>query len=200
MSFCTPPADERFAVKIAIVLGSTRPGRKGAAVAQWVLEQVSSRPDAEFELVDLADFDLPLLCEPTVPGAAKGHYETPQTQAWSAAIEPFDGYLWVTPEYNHGVPAAFKNAFDVLYPEWGHKAAGLIGYGFDGAVRAVEQWRTILVNAHLYAVRGQLALSVATEWPEGVFTHNERRGAELTTVVDQVVTLAGALAPLRRRE
>jgi NAD(P)H-dependent FMN reductase len=187
-------------VKIAVVLGSTRPGRKGEAVAQWVLDRVAGRTDAEFSLLDLADFDLPLLSEATVPGAANREYETPQTRAWSAAIDPFDGYLWVTPEYNHGVPAALKNAFDVLYPEWGQKAAGLIGYGADGGVRAMEQWRLIMVNAHLYAVRAQLALSIMTEWPGGEFTPNERRAGELDTVVGQLVTLAGALAPLRRRD
>lgn len=185
-------------MKIAVVLGSTRQGRKGEAVAQWVLDQARSREDARFELLDLATFDLPLLTEPTVPGSAKRNYETPQTREWSRAIDGFDGFVWVSPEYNHGVPAALKNAFDVLYPEWGHKAAAIVGYGADGAVRATEHWRTIMASAHLVAVRGQLSLSTMTEWAGNTFTPHERRPAELARLLDQLVRLVGALAPLRQ--
>lgn len=185
-------------MKFAVVLGSTRQGRKGEAVAQWVLEQARQRSDAEFELLDLATFDLPLLTEPTVPGAANRDYETPQTRRWSAAIDSFDGYVWVTPEYNHGVPAALKNAFDVLYPEWNDKVAAIVGYGADGAVRATEHWRVIFANARLIAVRGQLSLSTMTEWAGNTFTPNERRPQELSGVLDQLVRLGGALAPLRQ--
>lgn len=186
-------------MKIAVVLGSTRQGRKGEAVAHWVLEQARQRDDAEFALLDLADFDLPLLTEPTVPGAANRNYETPQTREWSKAIDGYDGFVWVSPEYNHGVPAALKNAFDVLYPEWGHKAVAIVGYGADGAVRATEHWRVIFANAHLVAVRGQLSLSTMTEWAGSTFAPNERRAKELSGVLDQLVRLAGALAPLRQQ-
>lgn len=185
-------------MKIAVVLGSTRPGRAGAAVADWVMSQLAGRDDATFEVLDLETFDLPLLDEPTVPGAANRDYATPQTREWSAAVDRFDGFLWVSPEYNHGVPAALKNAFDVLYPEWGNKAAGLIGYGYDGGVRATEQWRVILINAHLYAVRAQLSLSLVTDWADGVFTPSERRAGELANLATQVVNLAEALRPLRQ--
>ena len=124
-------------LKVAIVIGSTRPGRKGEAVARWVHALASKRGDAEFELVDLQDFRLPLLDEPALP--ARQQYIHPHTQAWSAKIAPFDAFVFVTPEYNHGVPGALKNAIDYLYHEWANKAAGFVSYGSMGGARAVEQ-------------------------------------------------------------
>lgn len=162
-----------------------------------MLDIASTRDDATYELVDLADYRLPLLCEATVPGAANRQYERPETRAWSATIDALDGFCWVTPEYNHGVPAAMKNAFDVLYPEWGHKAVGFVAYGADGGVRAVEHWRTIVANAHLYAVRAQVSLSMFTDFGPAGFDPQERRTGEVNRVLDQVVAMARATASLR---
>lgn len=188
-------------MKIAIILGSTRPGRFGAQVADWVVEQTAGRDTAEFELVDLKDFDLDLLNEPTVPGAAQRQYDNPKTRRWSEKIDEFDGYVFVTPEYNHGVPAALKNAFDVLYPEWVHKGAALVSYGADGGVRAVEHWRTILANAQMHVVRGQVSFSTMLEVEEGadgdVFAPADRRTKEMGNVLAQLTKLSGATASLR---
>lgn len=183
--------------KIAILVGSTRPGRKGSAVGQWVLERVQDRDDASFELVELADFDLPLLSEPTVPGAAKRQYDVPQTRAWSAKVDEFDGFLWVTPEYNHGVPAAMKNALDVLYPEWNHKTVGFVSYGAGQGLRAVEQWRAIVANVLMVAVRHQLSFDTMLEWTDGELTPAERREKELQALVDQLVAMTHAVGTLR---
>lgn len=183
---------------IAVIVGSTRPGRKGDAVGAWVMEQASQRKDADYELVTLADFNLPLLNEATVPGAAKRQYEIAETLEWSATIDRFDGFVWVTPEYNHGVPAAFKNALDVLYPEWNHKGVGFVAYGADSGVRAVEQWRVITANVRMIAVRAQVSLSTFSEWSEGVFTPLDRRAGELAGVFDQLEQITAALAPVRR--
>ena len=127
-------------LKIAIIIGSTRPGRNGEAVAKWVYEIAQKRSDAEFELVDIKDFNLPLLDEP-VP-AAMGNYSKPHTKAWAAKIDSFDGYVFVTPEYNHGMNGALKNAIDFLYREWNNKAAGFVG------------WRGRRRASHLAAARG----------------------------------------------
>src|SRR5260370_10104240 len=115
------------ALRIAIIIGSTRPGRNGEAVAKWVREIAQKRSDAEFGLVDIKDFNLPLLDEP-IP-AAMGNYSKPHTKAWGAKIDSFDGYVFVTPEYNHGMNGALNNAIDFLYREWNNKAAGFVGYG-----------------------------------------------------------------------
>ena len=114
-------------LRIAIIIGSTRPGRKGEAVAQWVYEIAQKRGDANFELVDIKDFNLPLLDEPMSP--MMGQYTHQHTKDWSAKIASFDAYVFVTPEYNHATSGALKNAIDFLYHEWVNKAAGFVGYG-----------------------------------------------------------------------
>jgi NAD(P)H-dependent FMN reductase len=183
--------------RIAIVIGSTRPGRLGAEVADWVARQAKERSFADYEVVDVAEFDLDLLNEPTVPGAADRDYDNEKTRRWSRTVDEFDGFVFVTPEYNHSVPAALKNAFDVLYPEWGDKSIGFVGYGADGATRAIEHWRGIVANARMVAVRAQVPLSMFQDFTDGELTPIERREQELATVFDQVEQMAGALAPLR---
>ena len=117
-------------LRIAIILGSTRPGRKGKPVARWVHDQARQRNDAEYELVDIAEFDLPLLDEPIPPSQNK--YSKDHTKRWAAKIATFDGFVFVTPEYNHGTSAALKNAIDYLYKEWNDKAAAFVSYGSAG--------------------------------------------------------------------
>ena len=100
-------------LRLAIIIGSTRPGRVGEAVARWFYELAKKRQDAEFELVDVVGFNLPLLDEPVPP--SQGQYSKPHTRAWAAKVGSFDGYVFVTPEYNHGMNGALKNAIDFLY-------------------------------------------------------------------------------------
>src|SRR5437867_9789455 len=122
-------------LRIAIIIGSTRPGRKGAAVTKWAYEIAQKRRDAEFELVDIKDFNLPLLDEP-MP-TAMGQYTHEHTRKWSAKIASFDAFVFVTPEYNHATSGALKNAIDFLHGEWVNKAAGFTGYGGTSGARAV---------------------------------------------------------------
>lgn len=183
--------------RIAVVLGSTRPGRAGAAVAQWVMEQAEGRDGATYELLDVASFDLDLLDDPVVPGAANREYASEKTRAWSRAVDGFDGFVWVTAEYNHGVPAALKNALDVLYPEWNHKSVGFVSYGADGGVRSVEQWRTIAANVKMLDVRAQVALSLFTDFGESGFARGERRSGELAELFAQLEALTPLAKQLR---
>ena len=141
-------------LKIAIIIGSTRPGRNGEAVAKWVYEIAQKRNDAEFELVDIKDFNLPLLDEP-VP-AIMGQYCKPHTKAWAAKIEIIRRLRFVTPEYNHGMSGALKNAIDFLFAEWNNKAAGFVSYGGAGAARAVEQLRLGLADIQMATVQLQV--------------------------------------------
>ena len=102
-------------LKLAIIVGSTRPGRVGESVARWVYELANKRADAAIELVDIQDFNLPLLDEPVPP--SQGQYSKEHTKRWAAKIDSFDGYVFVTPEYNHGISGALKNAIDFVYAE-----------------------------------------------------------------------------------
>src|SRR6476659_7077427 len=114
-------------LKIAIILGSTRPNRIGEGVARWVYDIAARRTDAHYDLIDLKDQNLPLLDEPAPPSL--GQYSQPHTKAWAAKIIQYDGFVFVTAEYNHGIPGALKNAIDYLYKEWNNKAAGIVSYG-----------------------------------------------------------------------
>jgi NAD(P)H-dependent FMN reductase len=183
-------------LRIAVVTGSTRPGRNNEAVARWVHRLASNRKDAEFELVDIADFDLPLLDEP-MP-ASFGQYEHEHTKRWSAKIATFDGYIFVTPEYNHGTSAALKNAIDYLHREWNNKAAGFVSYGGVGGVRAVEHLRLNLAEAMVATVRQQVALSLFTDFEKfTTFKPDPRHEKEVETLLDQLVSWARALQTVR---
>ena len=120
--------------RLAIIIGSTRPGRNGEAVAKWIYEIARQRKDTEVELVDIRDYNLPLLDEPQP--ASTGQYTQAHTRKWSEKIISFDGFVFVTPEYNHAPPAALKNAIDYLFHEWNNKSAGFVGYGTMGAVES----------------------------------------------------------------
>ncbi|MGW1885886.1 NADPH-dependent FMN reductase [Streptomyces sp. NPDC001970] len=182
--------------KIGIILGSTRPGRNGEAVARWVHEVAAQRTDAEYELVDLLDYKLPLLDEPAP--AAMGQYSQPHTHEWAAKIASFDGFVIVTPEYNHSVPGALKNAIDFLCAEWNNKAVGFVSYGSTGGTRAVEHLRLIAGELQMADVRSQVALSLFTDFENfSVFKPVDAQADALTSTLDQVVAWSKALAPLR---
>src|SRR5882724_6612828 len=144
--------------KIAVIIGSTRPGRVGESVAKWVYELAKKRTEAEFELVDIKAFNLPLLDEPVPP--SMGQYSQPHTKKWAAKIASFDAYVFVTPEYNHGTSGALKNAIDYLYAEWNNKVAGFVGYGSMMGARAVENLRLIMAELQIATVRAQVGLSL----------------------------------------
>ncbi len=177
-------------MKIGIIAGSVREGRRGLGVAEWALGVAQQREDAEYVLLDLASFDVPLLTTSVMPMVANKSYDDAGTQAWSDAVDACDAFLFVTPEYNHGVPGAFKNAVDSLGPEWSGKAVGFIGYGSVGGVRAIEQWRTIVANFSMVGVRAELNLGLFTDFSRTDFSPGERRAAELGGVLDQVVAAA----------
>ena len=142
-------------LRVAVILGSTRPGRNGEAVAKWVYDVAKKRTDAEFEYVDIKDYELPLLDEPIPPSLGK--YSKDHTKAWAAKIDSFDAFVFVTAEYNHGIPAALKNAIDFLFKEWNNKVAGFVGYGSAGGVRSVEQLRLVMAELQVATVRVQVA-------------------------------------------
>jgi NAD(P)H-dependent FMN reductase len=189
-------ADEDNTVKIAVITGSTRPGRNNEAVARWVCELARKRSDAEFELVDIKDYHLPLLDEPVPP--SQGRYSQPHTKAWAAKIAVFDAYVFVTPEYNHGTSAALKNAIDYLFGEWNNKAAGFVSYGSMGGARAVEHLRVSLAELMVATVRAQVMLSLFTDFENfATFQPDPRHEQEVHTMLDQVIAWGGALRSLR---
>ncbi|QKV74583.1 NADPH-dependent FMN reductase [Amycolatopsis sp. Hca4] len=183
-------------LKLAIVLGSTRPGRNGAAVADWVLTRAKERTGADYELVDLLDHPLPHLDEP-IPASA-GKYAGEHTKAWAATIARFDGFVFVTPEYNHSTSAVLKNAIDYLYREWNNKAAAFVSYGSLGGARAIEHLRAICSELQLAHVRQQLSFSLVNDFRNHTtFTPAPAHDQAATILFDQLESWAGALKTVR---
>lgn len=179
-------------LKIGIVLGSVRQGRNGKAVADWTYEFASKRGDAEYEIVDLAEYKLPFL------GA-----ELPESQqqeaadaikAWSEKIASFDGYIFIAPEYNHAIGGAFKNALDFLKPEVSNKAAGFVAYGSLGGARAIENLRLILGELQVADVRTAVTFSLMTDFVNmSEFTPADYHATNANEMLDQVLAWSGAL-------
>ena len=190
-------------VKIAVVVGSTRPGRKGRMVAEWVLARAEDRPGARYELVDLLDFPLPLLDEPmSAKAAGAGGYTHDHTNAWAAKVAEYDGFVFVTPEYNHSLSGALKNALDFLYEEWTNKAAAVVTYGAAGGVRAAEHLRGILSELQVAHVQQQLGFSAFTDFvdyrtPEAKLAPTDIQKHFAETMCTQLETWAGAFRSVR---
>eukprot|EP00834_Sanchytrium_tribonematis_P004038 NODE_179_length_13932_cov_0.652064.p8 type:complete len:200 gc:universal NODE_179_length_13932_cov_0.652064:6695-7294(+) len=131
--------------KIGIIIGSTRPGRIGEQISQWVLRTMSATGGLELVLIDLAKINLPFLNEPAVPASVDpANYVYEHTKSWSKQISELDGYVFVTPEYNGGYPAPLKNAIDTLYKEWMGKPGIIVSYGMGGGKSASAQLRKVL--------------------------------------------------------
>src|SRR2546429_9672656 len=183
-------------LKVGIITGSTRPNRKSADVAKWVLGAARKRSDAEYEIVDIKDFELPLLDEPMPP--SMGRYQQPHTKRWAAKIASLDAFVFVSPEYNHGIPAALKNAIDFLFAEWKDKAAGFVSYGGAGGARAVEHLRGVLAEVHVATVRAQVLLSMVHDFENfTTFAPAAQHEKSVSVMLDQVVAWGEALKPLR---
>jgi NAD(P)H-dependent FMN reductase len=183
-------------LRIGIIVGSTRPNRVGRNVAEWVFGVAQRHGGAEYELVDLRDFNLPLLDEPIPP--SQGKYTQEHTKRWAAKVASFDAYVFVTPEYNHGISGALKNALDFVYAEWNNKAAGFVGYGSAGGARAVESLRLVMAELQVATVRAQVALSLFTDFENfSDFKPAPYHEKKLGEVIDQVIAWGGALQSLR---
>ncbi|MDL9978897.1 NADPH-dependent FMN reductase [Microbacterium sp. ASV49] len=186
-------------LNIGIIVGSTRPGRIGHFVGDWVKANAAA-PGVNFEVVDLHDYKLPLLEEMFPMGA--GNYAGAAANAWAHKIAEFDGYIFVTGEYNHSIPAALKNALDYVKFEWQNKAAGIVSYGSMGGVRAGEHLRQVLGELSVADVHQHVMFSIFTDFTgfgtaDVEFTPAEIHKAELDAQVSELVSWAGALRQVR---
>ncbi|MET8200847.1 NADPH-dependent FMN reductase [Micromonospora taraxaci] len=185
-------------LKIGVILGSTRPGRNGKVVADWVVAQAAGRTAAEYELVDLADYPLPHLDEPVGAKAGPSLYSKDHTKAWAGRIAEYDGFVFVTPEYNHSTSGVLKNAIDFLYNEWTNKAAGFVSYGAVGGARAIEHLRGVLSELQVAHVQQQLSFSMFTDFENFAdFKPAEMHAGSAQLLFDQLESWAGALRIIR---
>jgi NAD(P)H-dependent FMN reductase len=161
---------------IKIIVGSTRPNRFGIQPATWIYELAKKHPEAKFDLVDLQEVNLPMFNEATPP--LMHQYAQEHTKKWAELIGNADGFVMVTPEYNHSFPAALKNAIDYLATEWGYKPVAFVSYGADaGGTRAIEQLRVVTSGMRMYDLGEQVTL--ANYWAqlneEGKFLPNDQQ-------------------------
>ena len=182
--------------RLAVITGSVRPNRVGSAVAQWVAEKASTVEGVEAEVLELADFDLPVFAEEVPPMMAAP--KDPASAAWNEALARFDAYIFVTPEYNHSVPGALKNAIDFITPSvLANRAVGLVGYSYSAGHRPIEHLRAILVNFTTGVVGAQVNLHLATDFSGGDFAPAPFHDGEVPAMVEALVAQDRALAALR---
>lgn len=183
---------------LKIVIGSTRPGRKGPAVGAWAAKAAEAHGGFAVELVDLADFDLPLLDEAAHPSQQK--YEHAHTKRWSAAMAPADAVVFVTPEYDYFPPAGLVNAVQCLHREWRYKPAGVVSYGgITGGMRSSGQLKLLLGGLGIAAIPQGVSLPFFGQHigEDGLFTPPEGAAKQATGMLDELVKWAGALKTLR---
>ncbi|HET8912425.1 MAG TPA: NAD(P)H-dependent oxidoreductase [Ktedonobacteraceae bacterium] len=185
---------------ILVIFGSSRQGRRGEVVVNWLMERLDIRTDATFELVDLRDLAIPFFDSPTSPSRG---VIIPGTEAWSAQVKQADGFIFITPEYNHGYPAILKNALDVLYREWVHKPAAIVSYGgLAAGYRAAEQLRQVFIELKMVPVRDQVGISLVPGAIPGIDNEPGSTGAFLldrsyNMMLTELLWWAAALTPAR---
>jgi len=188
-----------MALKLNVIVCSTRPGRVGPSVARWFHEAACRHGRFEAELVDLADFDLPIYDEPNHPRTRK--YEHDHTRRWSASVAAADAYAFVMPEYNFCPPPAFVNAANYVYHEWTYKPAGIVSYGgVSGGLRAAQGAKSLLTSLRVMPIPEGVPIPSVTQHldDERRFVANELHEASVKLMLDELVKWAEALKPIRK--
>jgi len=189
-------------MKIGVILGSTRKVRRGERVAKWLMGQLALVKNVEFQLLDLRDYPLPFYAEDSSPDSLENGYSDPVATKWAAKIGEMDGFILIVSEYNHGPTAVLKNALDYVYKEWNRKPVAFVGYatGASGAMRAVEQLRSIVSELQMAPVQAAVHMSgvLSTLDEEGNLLkghYNER----VVTVMEELLWWADALKIAREK-
>ncbi|GGA69374.1 FMN reductase [Nitratireductor aestuarii] len=187
-----------MAPKLNIIIGSTRPGRVGPVIGQWVKELAEKHGKFQVELVDLVDFNLPLLDEAAHPVMQK--YEHEHTKRWAASVASGDAFLFLTPEYTSFPPASLINALQVLSREWAYKPAGIVSYGgISGGLRAAQELRQMVANLNMHALPQTVPVPQFPQFiNEGVFTPSEPIVQGATGLLDELYKWAVALQAVRK--
>ena len=195
-------------LNLHVIIGSTRQNRFSEKPAHYVFDELQKQEGIEAELVDLRDWPLPFFDEPVSPSANKGNYSNELAKKWAAKVGEADGFIIVTPEYNHGYPAVLKNALDWVFPEWKGKPVGFVSYGNAGGARSVEQLRQVVIELYMHPIRNAIHLpseiyrAVLNETvpvnPELFKPLRESpAGDRLQTLFDELIGLAQSLKAAR---
>lgn len=147
-------------LKLALIVGSTRPNRFADRPKDWVVDGAKARTDFSLTVLDLRDFKLPLFEEPMPPAFAKGVFTNPAAKEWDRRVAEFDGYIALAAEYHHSVSAVLKNAFESAYNSWQRKPIGFVGYGGVGGARAVEHARGIAIELDMAPIKAAVHIGL----------------------------------------
>lgn len=182
---------------LTIIIGSTRPGRAGLPIAEWFAGRAKEHGGFDITVVDLAEAGLPLLDEPNHPRLRQYTHE--HTREWSAIVGASDAFVFVTPEYNAGYPAALKNALDYLHHEWANKPVGFVSYGgVSAGTRSVQQLKQVVTTLRMLPVTDAVSIPFHTQFLEdGMLKPNAIMEQAADTMLDELVRTEAALRPLR---
>jgi NAD(P)H-dependent FMN reductase len=186
---------------LTIIVGSTRPGRAGAPIAQWFAARAKDHGGFDVNVVDLAELGLPLLDEPNHPRLRT--YTQQHTRDWSAIVDAADAVVFVTPEYNYGYPASVKNAIDYLHQEWQHKPVGFVSYGGVAAgTRAVQQLKQVVTTLRMLPIFESVNIPFHSKLvdSDGAFHPSEGLDQAAGAMLDELLRTEAALRPLRKPE
>lgn len=187
--------------KLHVIIASTRPGRIGATIGNWLYEFAVKYGNFEVELVDLADVNLPLLDEPAHPRMQQ--YQHEHTRRWAATVDAADAFVFVTPEYNFGPPASLINALDYLYLEWNYKPVGFVSYGgVSGGIRSVQMTKQVVTTLKMVPIVEAVVIPMFPQHIDesGAFVPNELQEKSAVEMLDELRRWADALKPLRSNE
>jgi len=175
-------------LRIAVIVGSTREGRVGLSVGNWVLENVKPTEGVTYELIDLKDFDLPFLGTST---------DLTEVIRWNETLAQYDGFIFVAAEYNHSFTAVLKNALDSARDAWFDKAAGVVSYGSSNGARSVEHLRAVLTELRVANVRTQVMFSLFEDFNDQGFAPRNIHQGNLDEMTGQLIAWASALKTVR---
>lgn len=187
--------------KLKVIVASTRPTRKGHVIADWFLPIAKGHPEFEVEVLDLKEIDLPLMNEPQHPRLQ--NYQHEHTKKWSAVIDEADAYIFVTPEYNYGLPAPLKNALDYLYKEWNYKPASFISYGgIAGGARAIQMLKQVVTTQKMVPIFEGVTIPFYINHLNevGSFEAPEKIEQSAHTMLKELAKWTKALKPMRQKE
>lgn len=184
-------------IQLKIIIASTRPGRKGPAIANWVFETAKKHSTFETELIDLAQLNLPFMDEPDHPSLQQ--YTKQHTKDWSEKINGADAFIFVTPEYNYGMPAPLKNAIDYLVKEWAYKPVAFVGYGgIAGGTRSIQQLKQVVQMLRMFAFDGLILPNFVKQInEEGGFAATEANEKAAGVMFAELAKLHETLKALR---
>lgn len=185
-------------MNLEVIIASTRPGRMGKEIGDWIADYAARHSDFTVSVADLAEINLPMYDEPHHP--MSGKYTKDHSKAWSERVAKADAFVIVTPEYNYSAPPALVNAVDYLYYEWGYKPAAFVGYGGVGAARAIQMEKQLLTTLGVMPLREAVSLVGVSRMSPDPFTPNEKNEQAADTMLSELKKWAQALQPLHSKE